>query len=64
MILDKIKEYGVHFSFYLSGGVSYLLSHDFFKSINAIFSTLGVVIGTVYSGFLLYILIRDKIIKK
>jgi len=64
MILEKIKEYALHFSFYLSGFMSYLLSHDFVKGLNEFFSTLGVIIGTTYSGFLLYVLIRDKIYNK
>jgi len=64
MILEKIKEYGNHFSFYVSSSLAYLLSHDFFDSINYIFSTIGVVVGTIYSCFLLFVLIRDKICTK
>ncbi len=64
MIIEKIKDYGVHFSFYLSTGLSYLVGHNFFKGINELFSTLGVIVGTVYSCFLLYVLIRDKVLKK
>ena len=74
MIIERIKELGGHFSFYLSTGITWLLgnhihlhSMDFKESldyIGTIFSSLGMIIGFIYSSCLLYVFVRDKIINK
>ena len=57
MIIERIKELGGHFSFYLSTGITWLLgnhihlhSMDFKESldyIGTIFSSLGMIIGFI-----------------
>jgi len=74
VIIEKFKELGSHFNFYLSTGVTWMLGNNMhlearnFKAsmdlIGTIFSTLGMIIGFVYSSCLLYVFVRDKLFKK
>ena len=63
MILDKLKELDNPFKFYLGLGVNWLFSTEIHDKFNALLGTLGAFLGVIYSGFMLYVLIRDKIIK-
>ena len=71
MIIEKVKEFGGHLSFYFSTGMTWLLGNqvhehamnfkDTLDYIGTIFSSLGMIIGFIYSSCLLYVFVRDKI---
>ena len=74
MIIERIKDAVCYLSFYLSTLITWALGNhvhlhamDFKKILDytgAVFSSLGMIIGFTYSSLLLYVLIRDKVLKK
>tara|TARA_R110002050_G_scaffold297421_1_gene458866 strand:- start:12 stop:266 length:255 start_codon:yes stop_codon:yes gene_type:complete len=71
MIIEKVKEFGGHLSFYFSTSMTWLLGNqvhvhamnfkDTLDYVGTIFSSLGMIIGFIYSSCLLYVFVRDKI---